>query len=97
MTDHYLNKLRRILTDFFKKYDVAIYLVGSRAKGEYRRHSDIDIAIEPRQELPEGLIANLREQIEESTIPYKVDIINLRTTSDEFRKQILKGAVKWKD
>jgi len=38
----------------------------------------------------------LREKIEESTIPYKVEIINLEEASDDFKKEILRDAVVWK-
>jgi hypothetical protein len=43
-----------------------------RARG-VRQHSDIDIAILPRDPLPIGFFGELDSEIEESTIPYDVD------------------------
>lgn len=51
-----------------------ILLFGSRATGNYRINSDIDIALVGEQ-LTSGDIANILNQIEQSTIPYKVDIL----------------------
>jgi hypothetical protein len=43
------------------------------------------------------LLSNLIEMLEESTIPYKVEIVDLSRVSDSFRTEIMKDAIIWKD
>ena len=50
------------------EHDAEVWLFGSCARGEVRQHSDIDIAILPRDDLPSGFFAELAADIEESTI-----------------------------
>ncbi len=54
-----------------------IWLFGSRAKGRATPHSDIDIAIETTDNGEEKLTM-ARFEIEESSIPFKVDLIDLK-------------------
>lgn len=95
--NHYLHALRRLIDDYAKGYDVKIYLFGSRAKGTEYKTSDVDIAILPLTPLPQGFMAHLKEKIEESTVPYAVDLIDLSQVEAEFRKKILAEAIEWKD
>lgn len=71
-----------------------VYLFGSSVKGDYKKFSDIDIAIENGDK---EAITNIRYQIENLNIPYKVEIIDLSKVSKEFKKEILKtGFLIWK-
>jgi len=73
---------------------VKVYLFGSSVKGDYKKFSDIDIAIENGDK---EAITNIRYQIENLNIPYKVEIIDLSKVSKEFKKEILKtGILIWK-
>jgi predicted nucleotidyltransferase len=72
-----------------------VYLFGSSVKGDYKKFSDIDIAIENGDK---EAITNIRYQIENLNIPYKVEIIDLSKVSKEFKKEILKtGVLIWKN
>jgi hypothetical protein len=51
-------------------------LFGSSARGEPWQHSDIDIGILPRDDLPSSVFARLAGDIEESMIPYDVDLVD---------------------
>jgi predicted nucleotidyltransferase len=53
-----------------------IYLFGSRARGEASPYSDIDIAIKGNRPLKREL-TQVRFAIEESELPYKVDLVDL--------------------
>ena len=50
-----------------------LFLFGSRARGDHARFSDVDILVEG--ENLDATLAQVREDIEESTFPYKVDIV----------------------
>lgn len=52
-----------------------VHLFGSRAKGTYRKASDIDMAIMNDGLQPETL-PRLKSAFEESSLPYLVDLVN---------------------
>lgn len=95
-TNQHLEKLRHLILEYFAGYNVKVYLIGSRAKGTARKTSDIDIALLPLEPLENGVVADLRELLEESTIPFTVDIIDLSEADYEFRDRVLAGAQLWK-
>lgn len=65
-----------------------VWAFGSRATGQrVRRFSDLDIAVEG-EELPFDEMAMLREALEESRLPFKVDIVELDKVAPEFRSRI---------
>jgi predicted nucleotidyltransferase len=70
-----------------------IYLFGSRARGDASAYSDIDIAIESSSALSSKL-SQVRFELEESLIPYKVDLVEL-SKAPYLRDIIKKEGVKW--
>ena len=72
-----------------------IYLFGSRARKDNQPESDIDVAIDNNQKIDLHTLSIIKEEIEESTIPFTVDIIDLQAVSDDFKEQILKDGVLW--
>jgi len=93
---HFL-KLRTLVMDFMKDEKVQIVLFGSRARQDHVSFSDVDIGILPCEKLSKTKLTLLKEKIEDSNIPYKVDVVDLSEVSEDFRKEILKDAVVWKD
>lgn len=92
-----LAEVRRIVLEVIGSENAAIYLFGSWARGDATRTSDIDIAIEPLADLPRGAFARLRECLEESHVPYRVDVVDLRRTDPEFRRRVLTEGISWND
>ncbi len=75
------------IVNALKNYDVKkIVLFGSRARGDYLKNSDIDLAIDghfsPRQK------RKIKEKIDEQSGLYSVDTIFFDEISSEFRKKI---------
>ncbi|WP_107852499.1 nucleotidyltransferase family protein [Oceanimonas marisflavi] len=69
---------------------VRAYVFGSRAKHQARPYSDLDLALEhPCHPLPPELLFRLKSTLGESDLPFMVDIVDLRTISEEFRQAIL--------
>jgi predicted nucleotidyltransferase len=90
-----LARVREIVLEALGGRPVRVYLFGSSVTGPVRRGSDIDVAVEAREPLPPGLLAGLRERLEESDVPYAVDVVDLRTVSREFRDRVLREGVPW--
>ena len=67
-----LERVREITLQVLGDRDARVYLFGSSVTGRLRQSSDIDVAIDAVRVLPSALLAELRERLEESTIPYDV-------------------------
>ena len=73
------------------------WLFGSCARGHVRQSSDIDIAILARDDLPLAFFAELEDEIKESTIPYDVDLVDLRHADPALVDEVRREGVKWRD
>jgi predicted nucleotidyltransferase len=87
----------QIILEKLQNYSVQIYLFGSQARGNARPTSDIDVAILPKEPLPMGLLAEVREALFDSVIPVQVDLVDLSQAEENFKQQILREAIEWKD
>jgi predicted nucleotidyltransferase len=92
-----IEELRRMVLDALGEHDAAVWLFGSCARGEARQHSDIDIAILPRDNLHPGFFGELDADIEESTIPYDVDLVDLRNADPVLIAEILREGIPWRE
>ncbi|MBV8505652.1 MAG: nucleotidyltransferase domain-containing protein [Alphaproteobacteria bacterium] len=91
-----IEELRRMVLAALGEHDAAVWLFGSCARGEVFQHSDIDVAILPQDELPAGFFSDLAESVEESSIPYDVDIVDLRSAAPSLIDEVRREGVKWK-
>lgn len=92
-----LDDIRRILREVVGGREVAVYLFGSWARGEATPISDIDLAIEAPTPLPPGTLARLRERLEESSVPYRVEVVDLKDADPAFRQRVLEEGLLWSD
>ena len=92
-----LQTVRQTTRAVLGAYPVKVYLFGSWAKGTPSRYSDIDVAVDPAGPLPPGTLAVLRERFEESRIPYRVDVVDLSTVDETFRRTVIHQAIPWND
>jgi len=95
--DHniYLDELRSILLSGLQGYSVKVYLFGSVVQGRAKQASDIDVAILPLEPLPAGVLSAIREALEESRIPYTVDLVDLSQAGDNFSNRVIKEGLLW--
>ena len=70
--------------------NVEIYIFGSRVQGNALEYSDVDIALKNEEKISIESILKLKVKFENSTFPYKVDIVDLKNLKDEFREIIEK-------
>ncbi len=91
-----IEELRRIVTGALGEHGAEVWLFGSCARGDVMQHSDIDIAILPHEGIPEDFFSQLEEQIDESSVPYHVDLVDLRTAASSLIEEVQREGVKWK-
>ncbi len=96
-TDQYLRQTFEIIAAHMKEHPARVYLFGSRATGNARVFSDCDIGIEPKQDLPVGLLSHIREELEESHIPFAVELIDLSQVNEEFARKVRNEGKLWLD
>ncbi len=85
------------LIGIIKKYipEAKIYLYGSRARQTHSPGSDIDLAVDAGVKLDWGLRMNIMAAIEESTVPYFVDVIDIHAVDEGFLYNIKQEWVLW--
>ena len=93
----YLDHVREIVLKETSKLNCNIFLFGSRARGEHRRSSDIDIGFSG---LSESAFAKTRDhllsELEESVIPHHVDLVNIDAAPNCFRDVAMREVIVWK-
>jgi predicted nucleotidyltransferase len=77
-----------ILKEILQKFSVEVYVFGSRAKGNARKLSDLDLCI--KQEIDKSTLRKFKDSLEESNLPFKVDVVVWDELSDAFKSHIEK-------
>ncbi len=70
------------------KNGATLWLFGSRARGTHSPYADVDLLIEG--ELNRSLLSELREKLEESNFPFKVDLVPDAELADSYRANVYK-------
>lgn len=84
LEDKYIKFIKTTVAEVLP--DAEIFIYGSRVQGKAQKYSDVDIALK-------GIISfkdllRLKVLFEDSTFPYKVDIIDLDSIKPEFYRII---------
>lgn len=90
-SEHYpLEKLKREIIAIIARYlDLRAYRVfffGSRVAGRGNDRSDFDVGIEGNDVILPDIMEHIREEIGELPTLYKIDIVDFRRVSAEFRR-----------
>jgi uncharacterized protein len=96
-TSKHLQVVRQLLLKRLHGYNAKIYLFGSMARGEFRRTSDIDVAVLPTGSLPDGVLSEIRDELENSRVPYRVELIDLGKVSPGFAAHVQRMGIPWND
>lgn len=93
LSDKELSTLREVFTKFDTIEEVILF--GSRAKGSYKKASDVDLAIKGKN-IDLDTLAKLTYILEEETnLPYFFDIVIYdKITNDALKKAIDEGGKK---
>ena len=83
---HHLTELKKIFKQIVP--DAQVWAYGSRVDGTAHDGSDLDLAI-----VGEGDICALKSALQESNIPFLVDVVKFDNLPESFKKEILKKYV----
>ena len=91
---HISSAQRKILSALFEQYlpGVLVWVFGSRVKGNFRPDSDLDLVVfsKPAQS---ASVSSLREALDESSLPFNVDVLVWDEIKQDFRDHILEKYV----
>jgi uncharacterized protein len=92
-----LDRITAILVRALSGKFCRVYLFGSRATGTAQPASDFDVAVLADEDISREL-SRAREMLEESNIPFKVDVVDLRFTAPAFSAETqAQGILLWKN
>ena len=69
------------------------YVFGSRVKGNHKKFSDVDLCFVLEEPMKLSEIGGLSREFEDSNLPFKVDVVDYHSVSEEFQKVIDKYKV----
>jgi len=92
----YMDILKGIVLAHVDRTTTAVFLFGSRADGQNTRLSDVDIGI--WGPAPLGAERHrILTSIEESIVPYHVDLVDFHDADPAFRETAIKEIVLWNE
>ena len=73
-----------------------VWIFGSRAQGQSRPFSDVDLLVDLPNKTQEGItkIRSCEQELSETHFPYKVDIVFLHQIAESYRESIEKQKIK---
>mgnify|MGYP001564578348 CR=1 FL=1 len=73
--------------------DVQVFIFGSRATGTNRKWSDVDIGVLGQDKVPGDKLFLIEDDIADTDIPYRVDVVDFKTIAPEFAKVALSSII----
>ena len=78
--------IQNILIRYIPNYEIWVF--GSRITGNKKKYSDLDLVIISEKTIPTPTLAQLKYDLSDSNLPFKVDILEWACLPDNFRKII---------
>lgn len=85
-----LKTLKSIVFRYLNSKEYKVFIFGSRAIGFNHKFSDVDIGIVGKKKIPHEKLYDIIEELEESDIPYLVDVVDFSTADKKFKDLALK-------
>ena len=87
----YLDFLKEQARQVFPDNNIQIFIFGSSLEKENFR--DVDLGV--MGDFDERLVYKLKDNLEQSNLPYLVDVVNFNKVSDDFKNFVLKQDLIW--
>lgn len=84
--------LQRILIEPVRKLGGKVWVFGSRARGDYQKFSDLDLLMQGP--VSGQILAKISEELEESRLPIRVDLVHVDNLADSYRAQVFRERVE---
>jgi len=77
--------------------DCKVYLFGSRARKTHQSGSDVDLALDCGASINFDIIVKIHNDIEKTTIPLTVDLVDLYGASETLKKEVKEEGIAWEN
>jgi predicted nucleotidyltransferase len=91
MSDEQFSLLNKLVLEPMKNHGASVYLFGSRATGRHHPYSDVDLLYSG--EIPGIVMSEVKEAIEESSFPFKVDIVRDSELAESYRPTVIQQMI----
>ena len=88
--DKYLIRIKKIISKY-KHKNTKFFIFGSSLKKKH--FGDLDLGISGN--IKNSEIIKLKEEFNDSTLPYFVDVINFNKVSDKFKNNVFNNEILW--
>jgi len=94
----FTEKYKNIIIPILIKYlpDAKIILYGSRARGDFKEGSDIDVSVDSGSKIEDILMGKIMGDLEESNLPINYDIVDFWSVSNDMQKKIMEDGILWR-
>lgn len=79
-------KILKIIGKYLDLKEYKVFFFGSRVSGKGNEKSDIDVGIEGPKPIPLEIFAQIKSEIEEIPILYRIDIVDFKRVDKDFYK-----------
>ena len=93
--DKYLKLAEKLVLSNIDTDEYAVFMFGSRALQKGGRGADIDIGILGTNPISREKMELVRQVLEESLIPYIIDLVDFSCVNSDFKKNALKKIQIW--
>ena len=92
MTNRYVDQVKKVVEEFDPKRSNRYFLFGSSVRKE--KFHDIDLGVIGNKNSQKKL-SDLRDRLYDSSIPYKVDVVDFDAADGDFRDSVLQSEPVW--
>lgn len=93
LSDEQLQFLNETVVRPLRDQGARVWIFGSRARGDHRPFSDIDLMVESDTDLF-ALVSRIQETLLESNFPFKVDLVQERDFAKSYRPGYLRDRIE---
>ena len=91
----YIKITKKIILSLIDKEKISVFLYGSRAANNAKHDSDIDVGLWSSVKIDNTLIRQINDAIEESIVPYHIDITDFTKVNSKFKKIATEKIIIW--
>lgn len=85
--------LKMVIFKYLNSNEVKVFVFGSRATNTNVKFSDIDLGLISAKKIGYNTVLKIEEELENSNIPYRVDVVDFSKVSDKFKEVASKKVV----
>ncbi|WP_045218955.1 nucleotidyltransferase family protein [Desulfonatronum thioautotrophicum] len=91
----YVDMVKDIVLSRVDRSKVAVFLFGSRARGDHAPRADVDVGFLAEKRLPPGVMHAIRNALDDSIVPLHVDLVDFSETEPRFREPAFQARRVW--